>query len=84
MAGRKPPETRADLQAVIIASLGESRRFGSYFNALTIEYNRMHVSEDSFEWNYITDYYDATSNKLEESLYTTHGTGGKTVFPSVT
>ncbi|GJX99461.1 hypothetical protein Tco_0356480, partial [Tanacetum coccineum] len=50
-------ETRIDLQVVIIASIGESKKFGSYFNALTIGYNRMCESEDIFEENHVTYYY---------------------------
>lgn len=76
---KKALQTRADLQAVIIASVGEFKKFELYFKASSVAYNRIYENEDSFEENCITDYYDATSNKLEELLYTTCGTGGNIV-----
>ncbi|PWA53988.1 putative pre-mRNA-splicing factor ATP-dependent RNA helicase DEAH2 [Artemisia annua] len=70
---------RDDLQAVIITSVGEFRKFKLYFNAFSVTYNRIYETEESLEENCITNYYDATSNKFEELLDATCGTGGNIV-----
>ncbi|PWA53989.1 DEXH box helicase [Artemisia annua] len=76
---KKALQMRDDLQAVIITSVGEFRKFKLYFNAFSVTYNRIYETEESLEENCITNYYDATSNKFEELLDATCGTGGNIV-----